>query len=203
MNSDVAPIDKKEVDASLRPSNNLGVNGLEFVPTSAVALPVVKLVQPTSRDIELPDGTDAPVGQFLFTSLGEAQPELHMALISAHVGDHTFTDDDGQEITKTQVSLIAIERTRKELFLSRFSATSLPAFGKLMSQIKAAKCENAWDREIVVSSEKRESKRGKYWVAKFALGEPVSEDDAAQYVQTWMEMATYFDREDPQGGEAA
>lgn len=203
MDASITTIDRRDVDASLRTPSGLGVNGLEFVPTSAVSLPIVKLVQPTSQDVTLPDGSDAPMGQFLFTSLGVVRPELRMAIISAHVGDHTFTDDDGIAVTKTQVSIIGIDRVSNKMFLARFSATSLPAFGKLMSQIKSAGLENAWDREVIVTTEKRESKRGKFWVAKFALGEEVSEDDAAQYVTAWMEMANYFEREDPQGADAA
>lgn len=203
MNTDIQTIDPKEVDASLRSSEGMGIHGLENVPTSAISLPIVKLVQPTSRDIELPDGTDAPVGQFFFTSLGEAQPELRMAIISAHVGEHTFQDDDGNAITKTQASILGVERSRQMLFLTRFSATSLSAFGKLMSQIKNAGMDAAWVREVIVTSEKRESAKGKFWVAKFALGEPVSENEAAEYVQTWMSMSDYFDREDTQEEGAA
>jgi hypothetical protein len=178
----------------MNPSTHMSTNGLEGIPMSLIGMPRVKLVQPVSQNVELATGVDATPGSFFFSDSMTSKPEIRIAIITAKKSEVTFDNDDGPS-TVDRIGILFQDLESGKKYLTDLSVTSFSNFGKLMGLMAAEEWENAWDKDIVLSSEKREGKKGKYFVVKFTVGNALSEDKQTELAELWTMFGGYFTRE--------
>jgi hypothetical protein len=63
------------------PSKTLHTAGFDGLDESDQAIPYIRVVQPTSTECKLMDGSDAKAGQFYDTALMKAHNELQFAVL--------------------------------------------------------------------------------------------------------------------------
>lgn len=189
-------IDTIKEDTSLATNNSsLGIKGLEDVPASVMPLPFVRLVQSVSRDIELATGKDAEAGSYFFNGIKESVNELRFALLRATHGEMSYKRGD-EVITGWRVALLGVRLENLEPFLMSVSATSINNFGALVSQLKAKKVKKSYEYEITATSEKQENKKGKYFVAKFNLGEKIDDKTLIELDKLYDQYKSTLDRKE-------
>lgn len=187
------------------------VTGLEDVPTSMIPVPFYKLVQPGSTNVTLSDGkTDATPGTFYMGDSGKATDELKFLLLRAKRQKREFKGENGQLQQSVNMGVLGLNLDRMQPFILGVSVSSFSRFGRLMSQIKERKMENAWDYPIIATTEKREEVKQtptgmqtvKYWVINFDLtDEKLSEEDLAQAKENYFEFASSLDRYNQEDSE--
>lgn len=176
-------------------SGGIGVTGLESIPVSMMGMPYIKIVQPTSQNVELADGADAPAGHFYFSDLQVSKPEITISLITAKKMTREF-ERDGETKMVDQVGMLFRERESGKNYLMSLSVMSFQAFGKLMSLVTSEEWQTAWDKAITISTEKQENSKGKYYTVRFQVGDKLSEAQAEEVNADWMTLGGYFERDD-------
>src|SRR5581483_10112539 len=164
--------------------HGIAIQGLEGVPASILPIPFVKLVQGTSKKIELEDGKDAPVGSFYFTDLQkDFEREVNGVMTM---------------VPTKQLLLLGIALDRQKLFILTLSVMSFSNFGRLISKFKDVKVSATWEYEIKATAEKMENKKGKFQIANFQIGRKLTEEEIGQMAQTYAEYGGVLEREDIQ-----
>ncbi len=75
------------------PSTRLHIAGLDGLDESDQAIPYIRVVQPTTTECKLMDGSGAKAGQFYDTALLKAHNVLKFAVLKAAKFDVTWQED--------------------------------------------------------------------------------------------------------------
>lgn len=183
--------------------NGLSITGLEGVPTSMVRMPSIRLVQPVSQNTTLVNGKDATPGNFYYDALQKEKGELHVALITAKKKTTEYENAQGVLEPRTSLMMLVYDLEEGQPHFMRISPTSFTGWGKLLAQMTAQKVDAAWDREITITSEKIEGEKGKYYVAKFTLGEKFDDIIYNQMTDLYKQVGNYFSTDESELEETA
>lgn len=173
------------------PIKSVGIAGMEEIPTSLMAIPYCRLIQPTSKKTETTEGRDAVPGNFLFNDTQREVGELSFVLLRAKHevkradldGNYVDASYEGVTVPKQQVSILGITTDETEkLFILSLSLTSFSGFGRLIAKFKELHVDKTWRFRLKATSEKQENKKGKYFVAKFQIEEEL-EGEALQHME--------------------
>lgn len=192
---------KKEVQNSLidRSDFGIGIEGLQDVPTAMIPVPFMKLVQGTSKNIELENGEDAPVGSFYLTDLQVAFKDLTFVMLRVKHQVIDFEREiDGQMkmVPTKQLLILGMDLDTEKLFILTLSVMSFSNFGRLIAKFKDQKVNAVWQYQVHVTSEKMENKKGKFQIANFQIGEKLTEDQIAKMQEKYGQYGGVIDRED-------
>jgi hypothetical protein len=181
--------------ALVSPIRGIGIKGMEDVPASMMAVPFVRLIQPTSQKTEDSKGQETLPGNFLYNDTGKAVGSIDFALLRAKVGNVTFRRESG-DVTVTRLSILGCSIPDNKLFVITLSPTSYLTFGKIISQFKDAGVKESWRFLLTLTSEKRENEKGKFYVAKFQIGEELGKNTIAEMEKKFSEYGVVLDRSD-------
>lgn len=163
------------------PFKGIDIEGLESVSMSMVAVPYVRLIQPTSKKTENDKGKEAMAGNFLFSDTQREVGELNFVLLRAKQ-QVKAVDENGQFVAddspdrvggKQQLSVLGYDPTDEKLFILSLSVTSFSGFGKLIAKFKSMKLDKTWRFHITGTSTKVENAKGKFYVADFKIGKEI------------------------------
>ena len=161
-------------------NGGLGIAGLEEVPADILPVPFVKLVQPTSQNVELVDGKEAAVGSYFFTDTKTEIESLEFVILKAKHGEVTFTDKEGKQTAKKALLILGVLPETEKVFILSLSVMSFSGFGKLVAMLKDQKVNAVWERRVIATSHKVENDKGKFYVADFQLGDALTGEEVAQ-----------------------
>lgn len=153
----------------------VGIEGLEEVPASIIPIPYVRLVQPTSQNTTLSSGEEAKIGEFILDDTKEQKEKLYVSILKAKHGEIIY-DRDGEKSQTQKIAILSYDLEEEKLFIISLSVMSFSNFGSLIARLKKIKASKIYEYEITVTSEKQENEKGKYWVAKFELGNKLEPD---------------------------
>lgn len=180
--------DEHHLTTALKPASlanvtqGIAIKGLEGIPSSMIALPYVRLIQPSSKNATMKDGKEAPFGSFLFGDTLEAYDELDFVMFGAKKefkkidmsGNFVAPDYQGEFKTKQQVSILGMTIGEEKVFILSLSPTSFTHWGQLMAQFVALQVDVSWRFPITVTATKTENEKGKYAVANFTIGKEIT-----------------------------
>ena len=170
---------KEEEITLTKPIDYLGIEGLE-ISASIIPIPLVRLVQGTSQNIETTDGKDAPVGSFYFNDTKESAGKLEFILLKAKQTQATF-ERDGEMVTVDKMLLLGYLKESDKVFVLSLPATSFSPFGSLVARLKDKKVTKIYEYAIIATSVKTENEKGKYYVVNFEIADKVSDEKLAEY----------------------
>jgi len=175
MAEEKAVVEKKE---NLPVKYSFGIEGLVGFDRSDMPLPQIRLVQPTSQNVELEDGKEAAPGVFYYSRGRKVLDELHLVVLFAKK-DHIQWEEG--EVPTMVYRLLAIELGQQvmEPFEILVTGVSRWEWKRLLGQLVEANIGSIRDVVIKVTSERRERKQGggKYYVMKFEISDPVRDAD--------------------------
>lgn len=173
----------------------IDIEGLEDIPMSIMTIPFVRLVQPTSTNIEV-DGKDAAPGTFYFNDLQTAEEELEFVMLRAKQSMVQFERDGVMQPPQPRIYILGITRNTGKLFIFSLSVTSFSNFGKYIAKLKNDNIDKVWRFALIAKSQKKENSKGKYYVADFDLSEEITDKELEKYEQKAMEYGLVLDRAD-------
>lgn len=193
--------EKKDIDnikeSGLMIPNSLGIEGLEDVPTSIMPIPFLRLVQPTSQKVTTAKGKDAEGGSFYFNDIQTSVESIEFALIKAKYGMQTF-ERDGEMQESVKLAILGQTLDSNKLFVITLSVMSFTNFGSLVAKMKEAGITKTWEHKITMFSEKQENDKGKYFTAKFELGEKLTDEQIAELEGKYHQYGMVLDRKAPE-----
>jgi hypothetical protein len=202
--SSLSTIPKEQAVAVPGQFRGMDIEGLEGIPASMVAVPYCRVIQPTSKKTVLKDGTEATVGSFMFNDIQEEVSELNFVLLRAKAelvrvdanGNYVNQDYEGETKQKQIVKLLGITTDTNKLFILTITVTSFSTWGRLMAQFKAIKLDKTYRFVVKATTEKRENKKGKYYIVNFQLGEELGKDKVVELSRTAFEYGVVLDRKE-------
>lgn len=156
-------------DTGLQVLGGFGIEGLEDVPVSILPVPFLRLVQPSSKNIELVGGKEASTGSYFYNDTKEEVQDLRFVLLRAKIGKTSY-EIDGEVRESTKLNMLGFDLDRNKVFILTLSVMSISNFGKLVANMKQKEVGKTWEYEIKATSIKTENKKGKFWIAEFELG---------------------------------
>lgn len=190
--------------STLSVRNTMNIKGLEDVPTSMMPIPYYKLVQPSSTNIELADGSEAPAGSIYMNDTKTATQKLRFCLLRAKRQKQEFTDDDGNQGFVVKMGLLGMNLDLTTPFILSLSKSSFGSFGWLMKQLNDLDAQFAWSHAINATFERMESQvmvKGrmqtvKYYVAKFEVEKELMDKNMVELMNNaYVEFGGGLDRE--------
>lgn len=180
MNTSLVPVGSTVIS----PTNGIHIAGLEHLDTREdMALPYLRVVQPTSTQAELMSGGDAKAGQFYDTALRIAHNDLVFAILA--VQKFSVTWQDGKEPQLMYLLLCADEHM--EPFVLKVSGTSVFSLKSLITSIARLACPAAWYYRVRAVTEKRESTKDgqprKWYSIRFYIVEETTEAERETLTQ--------------------
>jgi len=183
----------------------MNIKGLESIPASIVAVPYCRIIQPTSKNTTLKNGKEAIAGNFMFNDIQTEVGELKFVLLRAKIDikrvdeDGNFVNADFVGVTKPKqvLSILGITTDTNKLFILSLSVTSFTSWGKLMAQFKEMQVDSSYRFQISATTEKKENKKGKYYVVSFVVGEELDKGALAEMENKASEYGVVLDRELP------
>jgi len=177
-------------------STGMKIEGLEDIPMAMKPIPWVRLVQPTSKKIELSDNSDAPVGTFYFNDTKSTTPKLEFILLRAKKGTQDF-ERDGVITPTPKLAILGVTADKLKPFVLSLSVTSFGSFGVLLSQMEELGITKSREYILTLTADKQENEKGKYYIARFNLARKVDEDKLAELDNLYYQYGTILDRSDP------
>jgi hypothetical protein len=135
------------------PNNRLHIAGLDGLDESDQAIPYIRVVQPTSTECKLMDGSDAKAGQFYDTALMKAHNELQFAVLAVAKFDVTWQEDKEPQ----RIYLLLCADRDYYPFVLKVSGTSIFALKQLITSITRTGVAASWYFWVRAITEKRES----------------------------------------------
>ena len=135
------------------PSKRLHTAGFDGLDESDQAIPYIRVVQPTSTECKLMDGSDAKAGQFYDTALMKAHNELQFAVLSVAKFDVTWQEDKEPQ----RIYLLLCADRDYFPFVLKVSGTSVFALKQLITSITRTGVAASWYFWVRAITEKRES----------------------------------------------
>ncbi len=195
-NEDIKTLDTvKESDLMI--PDGLGIEGLEDVPASIMPIPFLRLVQPTSQKVTTAKGKDAEPGTFYFNDTQTSYESVEFALVKAKHGMQTF-ERDGELQESVKLAILGQTLDIDKLFVITLSVMSFSNFGSLVAKMKEAGITKTWEHKITMFSEKQENDKGKYFTAKFELGEKLTADQIEVLQGKYNQYGAVLDRKTPE-----
>lgn len=154
----------------IEPDNPIAIPGFDLLDTTDMAVPYIRLVQPTSTDIELMDGSDARAGNFYNVALMEEYPELVFSILSVGKFEVQWQEDGEPQM----VYMVLGADEDLEPFVLKVSGTSVFNLKQLITSMVKTGIEKSWEWVVRAVSEKREGKTDdgtptKWYQMKFYL----------------------------------
>lgn len=159
--------------------NGLGIEGLEDVPVSILPIPFLRLVQPSSKNVDLYNGKEAAMGSFFYNDTKLEVEKLRFVMLKSKVGRVSY-EVEGEVRESTKVNILGFDLDNNKIFILSLSVMSLSNFGKLVAQMKQKESTKAWEYEIIATSVKTENKKGKFYIADFELSKKVDTKTIAE-----------------------
>lgn len=181
--------------ALTRPFKGVDIEGLESIPMNMVAVPYVRLIQPTSQKTEDSRGKETMPGNFLFNDTQKAVGEINCVLLRAKHEMVEFEQTDGQLVTKPRVSVLGYDLDSDKIFVLSLSATSFSSFGKLIAKFKDLKVDKTYRFSLSLTSVKQENKKGKYWTVDFKIEKELKDKDLQEMEKAAQEYGVVLDRQ--------
>ena len=169
----------KEEETYLTALSDFGIEGVEVNP-AIIPIPLVRLVQGTSQNIEIEDGKDAAVGTFHFSDTKTAVEKLEFILLKAKQTKATF-ERDGEMVTVDKMLLLGYLKESDKVFILSLPATSFSPFGSLIARLKDKKVKKIYEYGVIATSLKTENEKGKFYIINFELGNPLNEKEIKDY----------------------
>lgn len=179
--------------ADLTITNGIEIFGMEEIPESIIPIPFVRLVQPTSTKISMADGKEAPVGTFYFNDTRRCEETLEVALLKGKHAKVVY-ERDGEKTPTQKLGILAQETKSGKLLILSLSVMSFSNYGKLMAQMKEEKVKSAWERKVVISSDKQENEKGKYYIASFELKEEFPKEKQEELEKIYLKHKDVFNK---------
>jgi len=176
MNTALVPVGSMVI----APSNGIHIAGFEHLDQREdMALPYLRVVQPTSTQAELMDGGDAKPGQFYATALRVAHNDLVFAILA--ISKFSVVWQDGKEPQLMYLILGADERL--EPFVLKVSGTSVFSLRSLITSIARLGSPASWCYRVRAITEKRESNKDgqprKWYAIRFYIVDETTEEERA------------------------
>lgn len=176
----------------------LGIAGLEEVPVTILPIPFVKVVQPTSQNIEMSDGkTEAPAGTFFFTDTLQAVPELKFVLLKAKHLNQQYKRD-GVVTTSMRLFILGVTRGTDKVFILSLSIMSFSNFGRLVAQFNDQKIVATHHYELTATTDLQKNESGKFYVVKFQIGTKLKEEEVLKAEELIAKFSGALDRNQDQ-----
>jgi len=185
------------------------IDGLNDIPSSMIAVPYLRLIQPSSKKTEMADGKETPWGQFLFSDTQNAFETLNFVLLRAKHelkkvdanGMYVGEDYAGPTRSKAQVTILGITTDTDRLFILSLSVTSFSSFGKLIAKFKNLQVDKSYRFELNLSSEKIENDKGKFAIVNFKINKELDKKELEQMQKVAFEYGLVLDRQEIVGEE--
>ena len=159
------------------PSKRLHTAGFDGLDESDQAIPYIRVVQPTSTECKLMDGSDAKAGQFYDTALMKAHNELQFAVLSVAKFDVTWQEDKEPQ----RIYLLLCADRDYFPFVLKVSGTSVFALKQLITSITRTGVAASWYFWVRAITEKRESTKDgqprKWFAIRFYIVEETSPEE--------------------------
>jgi hypothetical protein len=174
MNTSLVPVGS----TAIPPSTAIHIAGLEHLDQREdMALPYLRVVQPTSTQAELMEGGEAKPGQFYDTALRVAHNDLVFAILA--VQKFSVVWQEGKEPQLMYLILAADERL--EPFVLKVSGTSVFSLKSLITSITRLGSPASWYYRVRAVTEKRESTKDgqprKWFAIRFYIVEETSTEE--------------------------
>ncbi len=174
MNTSLVPVGSMVIS----PSNRIHIAGLDHLDQREdMALPYLRVVQPTSTQAELMAGGDAKPGQFYDTALRVAHNDLVFAILA--IQKFSVVWQEGKEPQLMYLILGADEHL--EPFVLKVSGTSVFSLKSLITSIARLSSPAAWYYRVRAITEKRESNKDgqprKWFSIRFYIVGETSEEE--------------------------
>jgi hypothetical protein len=139
----------------------------------------------------------------MFNDIQTEVEELKFVLLRAKVDikrvdeDGNFVANDFVGITKPKqvLSILGITTDTNKLFVLSLSVTSFTSWGKLMAQLKEMEVDCSYRFQISAKTEKKENKKGKYYVVSFIVGTELDKNALIEMETKASEYGVVLDRE--------
>lgn len=188
-------------ETAIRPlESGMGILGLEEMPMSFVALPRVRIVQPGSLNVSLADGEhDARKGFFFYDHSQEETQSVRMAIIKAKPFTRTgpSLDDPNKVETKQSVGVLFYDLGKDQVCTITLRPGSFSGWRSLMAVMlnahKQGSMDTAFSREVTAVTDMIKGKANTYYVARFSLGNPLTDEELVKATAAWEQYESYFD----------
>jgi hypothetical protein len=209
MTKEVAELSASTALAS-KDYQGIGMPGLEYMPTTFIPVPRVKLVQSNTQDVLLADGqTEARKGTLYYENLQESQDSLEVAILSAKPLTYTgpSLDDPTKIETKRSIGIIFLDLNQQKVFTMRFTPGSFQSWRSLIGQMVAAHeagdMATAFSRAVTITTDLVKEGSRSWYVLRFQLGRVLDEEEFATAAQLYETYSGYFNKEETVDEEAA
>jgi hypothetical protein len=183
-----------QMPSALATVGGIPIEGLQDIPVTRLPVPFVKMVQPSSTEVQMEDGKDALPGTFFFTDLQKSYSELSFVMLRAKEVVTDF-ERDGKITPTPQLKILGITLDTQKLFILNLSITSFQSFFKLIAKLKENKVQASWAYEIKASTQKTENKKGKYFVVQFQLVRKITGEEFEALSETYGAYGGALDRQ--------
>lgn len=181
----------------------IDIEGLESISVSMVSVPFCRVIQPTSKKTTLKNGKEATAGNFMFNDIQEETGKLNFVLLRAKYemvkvdesGNYAMSDYEGETREKPIVKLLGITLDTDKLFILTITSTSFSNWGRLLAQMKGIQLDKSYRMGITATTEKRENKKGKYYVVIFQLEKELSKEQFENASKTALEYNVVLDKQ--------
>lgn len=187
------------------------IEGLQEVPSNMQAVPYVRLVQPSSKNIVTDKGEEAKSGTYLFNDTQIAVEELYFVILRAKPElkpvdrDGKFIFDNTTPVAgeKQQLSILGYDPTGEKLFILSLTKSSFSNFGKYIAKLKSMKVKRTWEYMIKATSSYKENDKGKFYVAEFNLDLKLNDTEVEKIGKIAYQYGMLLDQRivDDEGGE--
>jgi len=172
--------------------NATGIDGLIGFDMVDMPMPYVKLVHPTSGNVDLVDGKEATPGTFYFSQSKTAVESFDAVILFAKKDHITWKEEKGPEMV---YRVLAIDWSNRatEPFEMLITGASRWEWKSLLGLLKQGGIKSVRNNVVKISSERRESKKegvGKYFAMKFELGVALEGEDKAAIDQFAIDFAS-------------
>jgi len=162
----------------IAPSNGIHIAGFEHLDQREdMALPYLRVVQPTSTQAELMSGGDAKPGQFYDTALRVAHNELLFAILAVQKFSVVWQDGKDPQL----MYLILGADQHLEPFVLKVSGTSVFSLKSLITSVARLGSPAAWHYRVRAVTEKRESNKDgqprKWFSIRFYIMDETTEEE--------------------------
>ena len=162
----------------IAPSNGIHIAGFERLDQREdMALPYLRVVQPTSTQAELMSGGDAKPGQFYDTALRVAYNELLFAILAVQKFSVVWQDGKDPQL----MYLILGADQHLEPFVLKVSGTSVFSLKSLITSVARLGSPAAWFYRVRAVTEKRESNKDgqprKWFSIRFYIMDETTEEE--------------------------
>lgn len=132
-------------------SSGLGMEGIDGFDVSDLRMPFVKLVHPTSQNIELADGKKAQPGQWYHTTKKEAKDSLSVVFIHSKKVTVENPQNPGEMLDGVRIIALDLDDLESPIAM-QFTKGGYWAYKNLLSTMYSWKVTQPWKRIVLLDS---------------------------------------------------